>query len=254
MRTEHPPPKSPKTLSLKYSAFGKSVYTYKRCWNWCPRPSVQTWTRLILFANTFCISAFESRCGLINGVGSDVHGPTLLRLDIAIHTAKCTATFRTHCTSPTMKIPRGTHHWIRHQNANGKSNPITGLGKPWGFQQAEVPRFRNNRDMKVGRLSAQCTGRLTPQEIFISVRGWVHPRAIMQPKINCPLPPPISATLLKILTLWLSPYFITKIEHITDTMNCKHICEKWDFTAKYYMHTDLISTVKPTWCTFYSVY
>jgi hypothetical protein len=40
-----------------------AVHLYKRCWKWCPRASIQAWTRLILFANTFCISAFgESLC------------------------------------------------------------------------------------------------------------------------------------------------------------------------------------------------
>jgi hypothetical protein len=42
-----------------YSAFGKSLCTYKRCWKWCPQASIQAWTRLILFANTFCRSACE---------------------------------------------------------------------------------------------------------------------------------------------------------------------------------------------------
>jgi hypothetical protein len=46
-----------------YSAFGKSLCTYKRCWKWCPRASIQAWTRLIVFANTFCRSAFgKSLC------------------------------------------------------------------------------------------------------------------------------------------------------------------------------------------------
>jgi hypothetical protein len=46
-----------------YSAFVKSLCTYKRCWKWCPRASIQAWTRLILFANTFCKSAFgKSLC------------------------------------------------------------------------------------------------------------------------------------------------------------------------------------------------
>jgi hypothetical protein len=34
----------------------------------------------------------------MKGVGSDVHGPTMRRLDIATHNPKCTSTFRTHCT------------------------------------------------------------------------------------------------------------------------------------------------------------
>jgi hypothetical protein len=42
------------------------------------------------------------------------------------------------------------------------SNPITGLDMPWGFQEAEVPRFYDNRHVNVVRLSALRTGRLYP--------------------------------------------------------------------------------------------
>jgi hypothetical protein len=44
--------------SLLLRAIGKSLWTYKICWKWCPRAYIQAWTRLILFANTFCRFTF----------------------------------------------------------------------------------------------------------------------------------------------------------------------------------------------------
>jgi hypothetical protein len=49
-----------------------------------------------------------------------------------------------------------------YMEGKSKSNPITGLDKPRGFQEVEAPRFQDNRHTKVVRLSALRTGHLYP--------------------------------------------------------------------------------------------
>jgi hypothetical protein len=85
-----------------YSAFGKSLCTYKWCWKWCPRASIQAWTRLILFANTFCRSAclmllMNAVIAVFNSLS--LRGGSRYTADFAApHRSKCTTTFRTHCS------------------------------------------------------------------------------------------------------------------------------------------------------------
>ena len=65
------------------------------------------------------------------------------------------------------------------------SKPITGLDRPWGFQEVEAPRFQDIRHMKVVRVSAPRTGHLYPPGNIpgtISVRGCVDRRSIVLPE------------------------------------------------------------------------
>ena len=64
--------------------------------------------------------------------------------------------------------------------------------RPWGFQEAEAPRFPDNRHRTMVRLPALRTGRFTPQEIpwySFLLRVWIDPRAIVRLEgCHCKIP------------------------------------------------------------------
>ena len=64
-------------------------------------------------------------------------------------------------------------------------NPITGLDRPWGYQEFEAPIFQDNRHVKVVRLSARRTGRLYPQEIFLVLSRSLIMRASIRGYVSC---------------------------------------------------------------------
>jgi len=71
-----------------------------------------------------------------------------------------------------------------------KGNPMTGLDRPWGFQEVETPSFQDCRHMKVVTLSALRTGRLYPPPRKYSWYSYLletdsTPRAIVRPVGIC---------------------------------------------------------------------
>ena len=117
------------------------------------------------------------------------------------------------------------------------SNPITGLDRPWGFQEVEAPRFQDNRHMKVVRLSALGTGRLYYQEIFLvltSVRDWVDRRAIVCPEGLCSWKIPVTPsgnepTTFRLVAQSKSNYSKSKQLHVSAAVKQIHYTISFSF-------------------------